>query len=74
MNIRKEKIDLFKAVYTALKPYLKEILSEEQLIILELYLSQNKGLNEIAEQLHFSDYHIVKEELKEIQLKISTLA
>ena len=57
-----------------MKPHLKEILSEEQLIILELYLSQNKGLNEIAERLHFSDYHIVKEELKEIQLKISTLA
>lgn len=74
MNIRKEKIDLFKTVYTAMKPHLKEILSEEQLIILELYLSQNKGLNEIAERLHFSDYHIVKEELKEIQLKISTLA
>lgn len=74
MNIRKEKLDLYKAVYMAMKPRLQEILSEEQSIILNLYLGKNKGLSEIAEQLNFSDYHIVKDELKEIEIRISALS
>ena len=57
----------------ALKPRLKDILSEEQLIILHLYLMENKGLTEITEHLHFSDYHTVKEEIKDIQIKIETI-
>lgn len=57
----------------AMKPRLKDVLSEEQAIILHLYLWENKGLTEIAEQLHFSDYHIVKDELKDIELRISAL-
>ncbi len=73
MNIRKEKLDLYRAVYMAMKPRLKDVLSEEQAIILHLYLWENKGLTEIAEQLHFSDYHIVKDELKDIELRISAL-
>lgn len=73
MNIRKEKLDLYRAVYMAMKPRLKDVLSEEQVIILHLYLWENKGLTEIAEQLHFSDYHIVKDELKDIELRISAL-
>lgn len=56
-----------------MKPHLKDILSEEQSIILHLYLWENKGLMEIAEQLHFSGYHIVKDELKDIELRISAL-
>lgn len=70
MNIRKEKLDLYRAVYMAMKPRLKDVLSEEQALILHLYLWENKGLTEIAEQLHFSDYHIVKDELKDIELRI----
>jgi hypothetical protein len=31
-------------------------------------------LVEIAEQLHFTEYHIVKEELKQIELRIAALA
>ncbi len=73
MNIRKEKLDLYRAVYMAMKPHLKDILSEEQAIILHLYLWENKGLMEIAEQLHFSDYHIVKDEVKDIELRVSAL-
>lgn len=73
MNIRKEKLDLYRAVYMAMKPHLKDILSEEQAIILHLYLWENKGLTEIAEQMHFSDYHIVKDKLKDIELRISAL-
>lgn len=73
MNIRKEKLDLYRAVYMAMKPRLKDVLSEAQAIILHLYLWVNKGLTEIAEQLHFSDYHIVKDELKDIELRISAL-
>ena len=73
MNIRKEKLDLYRAVYMAMKPRLKDVLNEEQVIILHLYLWENKGLTEIAEQLHFSDYHIVKDELKDIELRISAL-
>jgi len=42
-------------------------------IILHLYLAENKGLMEIAEQMHFADYHIVKDELQTIELKISAL-
>lgn len=61
MNIRKEKMDLYRAVYMAMKPRLKDVLSEEQPIILHPYLWGNKGLTEIAEQLLFSDFHIVKE-------------
>lgn len=74
MNIRKEKLDLFKSVYTALKHHLKDVLNEEQMIILHLYLMENKGLNEIADQLHFTDYRLVKEEIKAIELKVSALA
>lgn len=73
MNIRKDKLDLYKAIFMALRPRLTEILSEEQSIILHLYLMENKGLTEIAEHLHFSDYHIVKDELKEIELRILAL-
>ena len=73
MNIRKEKLDLYRAVYMAMKPRFKDVLSEEQALILHLYLWENKGLTEIAEQLHFSDYHIVKDELKDIELRISAL-
>lgn len=73
MNIRKDKLDMFKAVYLAMKPHLKDILSEEQRLILHLYLFENKGLMEIAEQLNFDNYHIVKEELKVVELKISAL-
>ncbi|MDO5395484.1 MAG: hypothetical protein Q4F07_05920 [Bacteroidales bacterium] len=74
MNIRKEKLDLFKAIYMALKPRLIDILSEEQLIILHLYIIEGKGLIEIAEHFHFSDYRIVKEKLKEIERKITIVA
>lgn len=74
MNVRKEKLDLYKVVYIALKPHLKAILSEEQLIILDLYLGKNKGLSEIAEQLNLFDYHIVKDELKDIEIRITALA
>lgn len=73
MNIRKEKLDLYKAIYVAFKPYLKDILTEEQAIILHLYLWKNKGLKDISEQMNFSDYRIVKNELKDIELKISAL-
>lgn len=74
MNIRKEKLDLYKAVYMALKPHIKDILNEEQALILHLYLWENKGLTEIAEYMHFSDFHIVKDELKNIELRILALA
>lgn len=74
MNIRKEKLNMFQAVYMALKPRLKEILTDEQSLILHLYLMENVGLMEIAERLNFSDYHVVKEELKEIELKVLALA
>lgn len=73
MNIRKERIELYSAIYEALRPRLAEILNEEQRIILHLYLAENKGLVEIAEQMHFSDYNLVKEELREIKLKIAAL-
>jgi predicted DNA-binding protein YlxM (UPF0122 family) len=74
MNLRKEKIELYKTVYLAFSSRLNEILTEEQRLILHLYLAENKGLVEIAEQLHFADYHIVKEELKQIELRIAALA
>jgi predicted DNA-binding protein YlxM (UPF0122 family) len=74
MNLRKEKIELYKTVYLAFSSRLNEILTEEQRLILHLYLAENKGLVEIAEQLHFTDYHIVKEELKQIELRIAALA
>lgn len=74
MNIRKEKFDLYKTVYLALKPRLEEVLTEEQRIILHLYLAENKGLMEIAEQMGFANYQIVKAELKTIELKIAALA
>lgn len=73
MNIKKEKLELYKAVYLALKPRLQEILSEEQCIILYLYLYENKGLMEIAATMHFSDYHIVKNELETIETRILSL-
>lgn len=73
MDIRKEKLDLYKVVYNALRPRLSEILSEEQAQILYLYLGENKGLQKVAEIMHFADYHIVKEELKEIKLRNSAL-
>lgn len=38
MNIRKEKLDLYRAVYMTMKPRLKDVLCEEQAIILHLYL------------------------------------
>jgi predicted DNA-binding protein YlxM (UPF0122 family) len=74
MNLRKEKIELYKTVYLAFSSRLNEILTEEQRLILHLYLAENKGLVEIAEQLHLADYHIVKEELKQIELRIAALA
>ncbi len=57
MDIRKEKLDLYKAIFIALRHRLNEILSEKQLIILHLYL--NKSLTEIADCLQLSDYQIV---------------
>lgn len=74
MNIRKEKLELYKAIYLGLKPRLQEILSEEQCIILHWYLYENKGLMEIAELMHFSDYRIVKEELETIETRVLSLA
>ena len=59
MDIRKEKLDLYKAVFIALRHRLNEILSEKQLIILHLYLIENKSLTEIADCLQLSDYQIV---------------
>lgn len=38
MDIRKGKVDLFKTIYMAFKPRLKDILSEEQMMILHLHL------------------------------------
>lgn len=70
MNIRKDRLEMFQAVYAALRPRLEDVLSEEQRMILHLYLAENKGLMEIAEQLHFSDYHIVKDELQTIELRL----
>lgn len=64
---------MFKAIYMAMRPHLKDILTEKQLIILHLYLMENKGLIEIAEKMNFSDYHIIKEELKIIELRILAL-
>ncbi len=73
MDISKEKLDLYKAVFIALRHRLNEILSEKQLIILHLYLIENKSLTEIADYLQLSDYQIVKDELKEIKLRILAL-
>ena len=73
MNIRKEKLDIFKAIYLAMKPRLQEILSEEQCMILHLYLLENKGLMEIAEIMHFTSYQIVKDELANAELRILSL-
>lgn len=73
MNIKKNKLNMFKGIYMAMRPYLKNILTENQLIILHLYLMENKGLIEIAEKMNFSDSHIVKEELKIIELRILAL-
>lgn len=73
MNIRKEKVDIFKAIYMAMKPRLQEILSEEQCMILHLYLLENKGLMEIAEIMHFTSYKIVKDELANAELRILSL-
>lgn len=73
MNIKKDKRDLYQAVYMALRPHLKDILTEEQRIILHLYLMENKGFMEIAEIMNFADYHAVKEELKVIELRILAL-
>lgn len=73
MNIRKEKLDMFQAVYAALRPRLEDILTEEQNIILQLYLAENKGLQDIAAQLHFTDYKIVKDELHTIEARILAL-
>ena len=73
MDIRKEKLDLYKAIFIALRHRLNEILSEKQLIILHLYLIENKSLTEIADYLQLSDYQIVKDELKEIKLRILAL-
>lgn len=73
MNIRKERLEMFQAIYAALRPRLEDILTEEQRIILHLYLAENKGLQEIATQMHFSDYHIVKDELQTIETRILAL-
>ncbi len=53
MNIKKNKLDLYKALYIALQPRFKEILSEEQYMILHLYLMENMGYMEIAEKCNF---------------------
>lgn len=74
MNIKKSKLDLYKAVYIALRPRFKEILSEEQCIILHLYLMEDMGYMDIAEKMQFANYQIVKEELENIELKILSLA
>ncbi|MDE7413947.1 MAG: hypothetical protein K2N05_09215 [Muribaculaceae bacterium] len=74
MNIRKEKLELYQALYLAMKPRLTEILSEEQNMILHLYLFENKGLMEIADQMGISNYKIVKDELQTIELKIYSCA
>lgn len=74
MNIKKSKLDLYKAVYIALRPRFKEILSEEQCIILHLYLMEDMGYMEIAEKMQFANYQIVKDELENIELKILALA
>lgn len=74
MNIKKSKLDLYKAIYIALRPRFKEILTEEQCFILHLYLMEDMGYLEIATQLKFADYKIVKEELQNIELKILALA
>lgn len=73
MNIRKDRLDMFQAVYAALRPRLEEILTEEQRIILHYYLAENKGLMEIAELMHFTDYKIVKDELQTIEARILAL-
>lgn len=73
MNIRKDRLDMFQAVYTALRPRLEEILTEEQRLILYYYLAENKGLIEIAELMHFTDYKIVKDELQTIEARILSL-
>lgn len=44
MNVRKERIELYEVIYSALRPRLAEILNEEQRIILHLYLAENKVL------------------------------
>lgn len=74
MNIKKNKLDLYKALYTALRPRFKEILSEEQCMILHLHLMENMGYMEIAEKMQFSNYKIVKDELENIEFKILALA
>lgn len=74
MNIRKNKIEMFQAIYLALKPRLKDILTDEQLLILHLYIIENKGLIEIAEELKISDYSLVRKELKVIRYRILALA
>ncbi len=61
---------MFQVVYAALRPRLEEILTEEQRIILHCYLTENKGLMEIAELIHFTDYKIVKDELQTIEARI----
>lgn len=64
---------MFQAVYTALRPRLEEILTEKQRLILYYYLAENKGLMEIAELMHFTDYKIVKDELQTIEARILSL-
>lgn len=73
MNIRKDKLDMLQAVYTAWSPRLEEILTEEQRLILYYYLAENKGLMEIADIMHFTDYKIVKDELLTIEARILAL-
>ena len=65
---------MFQAIYLALKPRLKDILTDEQLFILHLYIIENKGLIEIAEELKISDYSLVRKELKVIRYRILALA
>ena len=56
-----------------MKPRLQEVLSEEQCMILHLYLLENKGLMEIAEIMHFTSYQIVKDERANAELRILSL-
>ncbi|MCI6894654.1 MAG: hypothetical protein MR850_07685 [Bacteroidales bacterium] len=73
MDIRKGKVDLFKTIYMAFKPRLKDILSEEQMMILHLHLIEDKCMTDIADHLQLADVDAVREELKKIKLRIAAL-
>ena len=74
MNIKKSKLDLYKALYIALRPRFKEILTDEQCRILHLYLMEDMGYIDIATKLNLPDFHIIKSELEKIKLEILALA